>query len=140
MTEEDANHLNLLGIFHYVLGGITIAGGFCPSIHLTIGILSLTGVMKGDSGEAMPISLSILFTVFPAMIMIAAWALGGVMLYAGSQLRQRQWLLFCQVVAGIECICIPLGTVLGVFTLIVLNRPRVQAAFNGPSPGDASQL
>jgi hypothetical protein len=32
-------------------------------------------------------------------------------------------------IAGIECIFIPFGTVLGVFTIIVLMRPTVKELF-----------
>jgi hypothetical protein len=35
----------------------------------------------------------------------------------------------CFVVAAIECIFMPFGTVLGVFTIIVLSRPSVKALF-----------
>jgi hypothetical protein len=37
--------------------------------------------------------------------------------------------LYCLVVAGIECIFMPFGTVLGVFTIIVLMRPSVRNLF-----------
>jgi hypothetical protein len=33
------------------------------------------------------------------------------------------------VVAGIECIVMPFGTVLGVFTLVVLSRESVKTLF-----------
>ena len=36
---------------------------------------------------------------------------------------------FCLVVAGIECLLIPLGTVLGVFTILVLLRPGTKTLF-----------
>jgi len=32
-------------------------------------------------------------------------------------------------VAAVECIFMPFGTVLGVFTIIVLNRPSIKALF-----------
>jgi len=44
------------------------------------------------------------------------------------------------VIAGIECLFMPFGTVLGVFTLVVLVRPSVKELFlrnqgNEPAPG-----
>ena len=40
--------------------------------------------------------------------------------------------IFHYVVAGIECIFMPFGTVLGVLTLLVLMRPSVKALFDEP--------
>jgi hypothetical protein len=37
--------------------------------------------------------------------------------------------------ACIICLSIPFGTVLGVFTIIVLNRPTVKARFDGQQLG-----
>ena len=49
-------------------------------------------------------------------------------------LKQRKHPVFCTVVAVIECLHFPLGTVLGVFTILVLQRPRVQQMFRENSP------
>ena len=37
--------------------------------------------------------------------------------------------MYCLVVAAVECIFMPFGTVLGVFTIIVLMRPGVKERF-----------
>jgi len=37
--------------------------------------------------------------------------------------------MFCLVMAGVECIFTPFGTVLGVLTIIVLVRPSVKELF-----------
>ena len=38
------------------------------------------------------------------------------------------------IIAGINCLGIPLGTTLGVFTFIVLLRPSVQHVFDTDQP------
>ena len=48
---------------------------------------------------------------------------------AGRNLARRRRYLFCQVVAGVGCMFMPFGTVLGVFTLVVLSRPAVRNLF-----------
>jgi hypothetical protein len=40
--------------------------------------------------------------------------------------------------AGIECILMPFGTVLGVFTMIVLTRDAVKTAFAASKNSEAS--
>lgn len=53
----------------------------------------------------------------------------------GRWLAARTHPTFCFVVACIECINMPLGTLLGIFTILVLNRPSVRALF-AAGPGE----
>jgi hypothetical protein len=46
--------------------------------------------------------------------------------------------MFCLVMAGIQCIFMPFGTVLGVFTIIVLMRNSVKEAFTANKTLEAS--
>jgi hypothetical protein len=48
---------------------------------------------------------------------------------AGKSLRDRQRYTFCLVIAGINFLSMPLGTILGVFTFVVLQRPSVKVMF-----------
>ncbi len=47
----------------------------------------------------------------------------------GLKLRQRRWWTFCYLSGWGECLMFPFGTILGVFTIIVLSRPTVKHAF-----------
>lgn len=49
----------------------------------------------------------------------------------GRWLARRTHYGFCYVISCLQCLQMPLGTLLGVFTLVVLNRPAVQAEFAG---------
>ena len=51
------------------------------------------------------------------------------MFLVGRGLAQRKRYMFCLVVACVECLFMPFGTVLGVFTIIVLSRDSVKALF-----------
>ena len=59
--------------------------------------------------------------------------LAGFVAYAGRCLSQQRRYLLCMIVAGLACLFTPIGTILGVFTLVVLLRPQVKAAFAGPA-------
>jgi uncharacterized membrane protein HdeD (DUF308 family) len=61
----------------------------------------------------------------------AVWfvASGILNLISGLCLRSRKGRTFSLVVAGINCLHIPLGTVLGVFTIIVLIRDSVRELY-----------
>ena len=45
---------------------------------------------------------------------------------SGFYLRQRRNRMFSLVVGGLNCIHVPLGTALGVFTIMVLSRESVR--------------
>ena len=64
------------------------------------------------------------------------WVMGGliviqmvVTLLSGYFLWHRRHRVFSMAVAGFNCLNIPLGTVLGVFTLVVLLRESVEHAY-----------
>ena len=50
-------------------------------------------------------------------------------LVAGRGLAKRKWRGFSMFIAGVHCLHMPIGTVLGVFTLIVLLRPSVKSLY-----------
>jgi hypothetical protein len=62
------------------------------------------------------------------------WALAAAVFMAAWCLKNRRRYIFCLVVAGFECFFAPFGTVLGVFTILVLSRPSVKALFGVASP------
>jgi hypothetical protein len=46
-------------------------------------------------------------------------------------LTRRRRYTFCLVIAGLLCLWMPFGTILGVFTLVTLTKPPVRAQFEG---------
>ena len=134
---RDEEHLRLLSIFHYVLAGIMGFFGCMPFIHVGLGLFMLTspGSFQDQGGSAPPPFVGWLFLTMGSVAIVAAWTLVTLLLIAARKLRRRRNRTFCIVVAGISCIFMPMGTVLGVFTIIVLARPTVMSLFEaGGSP------
>lgn len=131
--DRDEEHLKLLSIFHYVAGGMAGLFACFPIIHLIIGIMMLTGGFEEASGdEEFPVLLfGLMFTLIPGFIILCGWALAICLIVAGRKLAKRTNYMFCLVIACIGCIFMPFGTVLGVFTIIVLMRPSVKELFAG---------
>lgn len=73
---------------------------------------------------------SLMFILIPAFIILSGWVLAGCLAISGYFLSKKVNFLFCLVMAGISCMFAPIGTVLGVFTIIVLMRPSVKKLFN----------
>ena len=129
--EEDFQHLRLLSIFHYVVGGIIGICGCFPIIHLTVGIAVVSGAMD-DGGNGPPAAFGWIFVCMAAFMISMFWGAAIAILLAGGKLRDHTSHTFCLVVAAVECMFMPFGTVLGVFTIIVLVRPSVKELFGVP--------
>ena len=132
MTQDEQN-LNLLSIFHYVVAGLTALFSCMFLIHIAMGIAMIRGAF--DQGQnAPPPFLGWFFVIIGSVLILVGWTLACLILVAGRKLRRRTSRTFCLAVAGLECILMPFGTVLGVFTIIVLMKDPVKALFNAPQP------
>jgi hypothetical protein len=128
--KEDLQYLQLLSIFHYVVGGITAFFSFIPIIYVVIGILAvcIPGSFEGE-GDAMPAFFGWIFIIIGVVLIVLGWAFAACIIIAGRSLARQVHYLFCMVMAAIECMLMPFGTVLGIFTIIVLARPTVKEMF-----------
>ena len=45
-TKNDVEHLRLLSVFHYVVGGLAALFALLPSVHLIMGIAMVTGQLS----------------------------------------------------------------------------------------------
>lgn len=132
---QDEEHLRLLSIFHYVVGGLHGLAACLPFIHLAVGIGLVSGAFPVQHGhERPPPSVGWLFIFIGSVFILGGWSLAVVILLAGRFLARRRHYMYCFVVAAIECLLMPLGTALGVFTIIVLVRPSVKALFQAVKP------
>lgn len=132
MNEEDRQYLKLLSIFHYVVGAMTAVFACFPLIHLAIGIAMLCGAFEGK--DAPPKFLGLLLIIFPGIIMLCGWAMAICIIVAGKKLARYQARTYCLVIAAIECVFMPFGTILGVFTIIVLMKDSVKELFSASRP------
>jgi hypothetical protein len=134
-NQQDAEYLKLLTIFHYVVAGMMALWGSFPIIHLLVGIVVLFGGFgPAKPGEPSPALFGGLFVLVAGTFMAVGWSLAVCTFLAGRNLARRQHYLFCLIVAGVMATaCTPFGTILGVFTIIVLMRPSVKEAFGVPS-------
>jgi len=127
---QDQEHLKLLSIFHYVVGGIAALFAFFPICHLFFGIAMVAEALSGRSGSSgAPLGFGLMFVVIPALFILVGLAYAISVLLTGRFIARRKHHTFCFVVACISTLFTPFGTVLGVFTIIVLLRPSVKALF-----------
>ena len=132
---QDQEHLRLLSIFHYVCAGLAALFACFPIFHLIIGLVLLFSPQSFGPGNNQPPKFVGLFLiVVAACIILFGWTFAATLAYAGRCLARRKNYTFCLVMAGIACMFMPFGTILGVFSIIVLVRPTVKALFDGATP------
>jgi hypothetical protein len=126
----DDEHLRLLSIFYYIKGAITGLFACIPIIHVVLGLVFIIAPNAfGHGNDQPPAFLGWLFLILGSAIIFLGWTFAILVLIAGSCISRRKHYTFCLVVACIECLSVPFGTVLGIFTILVLNRASVKERF-----------
>lgn len=127
---QDEEHLRLLSIFHYIVAGIVALFSLFGAFYLIMGVMMVT--IPGHFGEGAPPPLFVgwMFIVLGAGFILCGITLAILILITGLSLHRKRHYTFCMVIAAIECLFMPYGTVLGIFTLIVLLRDSVKALFH----------
>ncbi len=130
----DADHLKLLAVFHYVLCGLAVLGlGFLLMHWLLMStVMGNPEMWKDSSGKGAPPPPQAFFAIFKWFYllmgtMIVASGVGNVI--SGLCIQSRRGRVFSLIVAGINCLFFPFGTVLGVFTFVVLLRGSVTEVY-----------
>jgi hypothetical protein len=144
---EDREHLGALSIGHFILAGIAILGGI-PTLIYGVAASKLVDELGSDftmamgqvpaqgGGSPLPANPDALLQDFNTLLVTAI--VGGLVIaivscvhlvVVGVQIRQRKWWTFCYLTGWGECLMFPFGTILGIFTIIVLGRPSVKRLF-----------
>jgi len=130
---QDREHLRLLAIFHYVVAGLAGLFSLFPLLYTTIGTIFIFAARHGTAkpGEELPPEfLGWIFAVIGSVLFLIGLAMAICILIAGRSLALRKGYSFAMVMACIECLFIPFGTILGVFTIVVLSRESVKGLFS----------
>jgi len=144
---EDREHLSALSIGHFILAGVALLGGV-PTLligvsgsklmdefgsDLTMAMGQIPGQSSvdpfGGSPDAMLQDLNtLIISVVVSMVLLAVVSAIHLAV-VGMQIRNRRWWTFCYLTGWGECLMFPFGTVLGIFTIIVLSRASVKRLF-----------
>ena len=122
--EQKKSYLDVLAIFHYVYGGIGLLFVLFAGLIMG-GVFSIPEVyrdMRTDAG-CLPIIVVGFFIALGAVYCLLN-------LLAGRWLQQRRQRVPILVVSGLNCLNFPLGTLLGIFVIVLLARVEVAALFD----------
>ena len=128
---RDAEHLKLLSIFHFILAALGLFGIAFLALHLVLmsAIFTNPEMWKNNkSGPPPEIFLKLMLGgyAFGAVVILT----GGVLnLLSGLFILKRRRRMFSIIVGGLNCLHVPFGTLLGVFTILILSRDSVRKIY-----------
>jgi hypothetical protein len=136
-TNQDLEHLKILSICHYVLAGLCVFPMLYGLFYIVMGVFfgAAMSSIPQRPGEPPAALFGGIFIFIGLMISVIALVVGILLFKAGRNLSSRTGYMFCFVMACISCVFMPFGTILGIFTIIVLLRDSVKALFNGQNFG-----
>lgn len=128
---NDREHLRLLSLFHYIMGGLTAAFSLFSLLHISMGIwfISSGDSLSVEQGSPPPSELGWVFVSVGGIILLIGLTTAIFLILSGRFLARRTHYTFSFVVACLSCLSVPIGTVLGVFTIIVLSRHSVKQLY-----------
>jgi hypothetical protein len=85
-----------------------------------------------------PVDFIVVFKWFYLFFGAALMAAALLNVLSAIFLQTRRHRIFSMVVASLNCLQIPFGTALGIYTIIVLSRPSVEQSYGDPTVGGCS--
>jgi hypothetical protein len=127
---QDEDQLRLLSIFHDIVGGLSGFFALIPIAYLVFGLIFLYSPEKlANRGVPPPAFVGWIFVIVGALCTLVGLVVAAMIVTAGRFLSKRKNHQFCLIIAGLQCAIFPFGTVLGVFTIVVLMRESVKQLF-----------
>ena len=108
-------HLKILGIAHIVYGAIGISAAV-----VLFAVVLAGGLISGEADALIATSLVATIGGFFLLLVFLPGVIGGIYL-----LRRQSWARILLIVVGVlNLLNLPLGTILGIYTIWVLSRPE----------------
>jgi|SRR6187399_2919984 len=121
-------HVKVLGILYIVLSSLTL----CAALFLALAFGTASGIVAANADADAAVALPILGIAGSALVMfLVAISLPGIITGIGM-LKYRSWARILGIVlAAINLINIPFGTILGAYGLWVLLNKETEQLFSG---------
>ena len=128
----DDEHLRLLSIGHYVVGGLSILFASVFIVHFVMFFFVASNPQffpPPQHGGAPPQGIfRIMGTIFGLFILLG-WTFGGLTIYVGRCIKRRVKRGLSLVIACLNLLFPPVGTLLGVASIMVLTRSSVKKRY-----------
>jgi hypothetical protein len=137
----DEEHLKILSVCYMVSAAISAFFSLFGLMYAGMGAVVNQAIknapeLAGNANNALPPGLfGWIFGVFGVAFFLFSMTLAGLKLGTALCLKKRKGRVFCMVIGAIECVGIPYGTLLGIFTFVVLGRDSVERLFETSASG-----
>jgi hypothetical protein len=130
----DEEHLRLLRIGYLTMGGVSAFTGLFGLFYVFMGAVMASAMRAAPKGpgEPPPELFAWFFAGMGLLFMVLAGSYAAMAFMSARALRLRRSRTLCLITAGLSCLYIPFGTLLGVFTFSVLGRQSVLTLFMAP--------
>jgi hypothetical protein len=128
-TDQDREHLRLLTLFYYIWAGFQSLGGLIGLAFVGVGAFIVSSPQIAQANNPPPPWFGAIFAGIGALVFVAVEGMAALPFFTGRFLDRRQHHTFCVVISALNCMSLPLGTALGVFSILVLQRSSVKALF-----------
>lgn len=129
---KDQSDLNQLATFHYVFGGLGCFFSLFALLYVIFGLVILFNPDFAESasdGEAPPEFIGGILVAIGGIVFIVGEIVSVCFIISGKNLKKQKNYTFSFVMAILACLNMPLGTVLGIFTILVLQRESVKRMY-----------
>ena len=135
-ARKDRENIKLLAIFHFIMSGLSFLGLLFLPMHYAFmnRMMNAPMMTQPQNGQPAPDPA----TMASFLDMFVWFYLGmGILIFVGAIMEllcglfllKKKHRMFCLVVSGLNCLSVPIGTALGICTIIVLTKDSVIASY-----------
>jgi len=132
----DNEHLKLLSLFHYIFGGIILAYAFFIILQFIFLFYFLETFLRNSSFNTFTSNndfdpLIFKFILYIGITFFIIMLIGGILeILSGKFIKARKNRTFSYIIAILNLLSIPYGSILGIMTLTVLGRNTIKEMYN----------
>ncbi|UCH65945.1 MAG: hypothetical protein JSW63_02080 [Ignavibacterium sp.] len=132
----DEEHLRLLSLFHYIAGGITLFISLIILLEFLLlfvfweGLMQQYGEHRYTSNNELDATIFTIFFYLLLVILLIVITFGILEILSARFIKLRKHRNFSFIIAILNLLSIPYGTILGIMTIIVLSRNSVKEIYS----------
>lgn len=122
-------HLSTLSILHYVYGAFICLVGLSMLGLVFVGLWLNSPWMQEQMVDGPQPFVGTILSGLGLVLLVVVETLGILNLVSARMIDRRKSRTFSQVVAALNCLSIPFGLALGIFTFVALADPEVSREY-----------
>lgn len=134
------NQLSTLSVLHYVYGVFICVVGLCLLGLVFLGGFLNSGWLQQQAGDPPPRFVGTMLITIGWAAFVLVEAQGLINIISAAKIQKHKGRTFSQVVAALNCLRIPFGMALGVYTFVVLGDREVQELYAAQAPGAEGRI